>query len=275
SRVTVVTVYPNNALVTREVDVPEGVGTLELTVSPLPPATVNGSLYTEGSEGIRILATRYRTRPVQEDTREDVRQLQDELRQLQQTHEKLEADLKAAQANLQLLTKLETFTANGTTQAADKGGLNGESAIALSKYIMESRGERTKEQVGIQQQLQMNKEKTEFARRKLSELAWNPNRTERDAVIVVDKGNAGTGKVRLNYLVDDASWRPQYKFRAGQAAKDVVRLEYLAAVVQHTGEDWSNVRLVLSTAQPMLNATPPGLQALQVAVVPRANNAPA
>jgi uncharacterized protein (TIGR02231 family) len=272
SRVTAVTVYPNNALVTREVDVPDGLGALELTVAPLPPTTVNGSLYTEGTEGIRVLATRLRTRPVQEDTREDVRQLQDELKSLQQTHDKLEADLKAIQANLQLLTKLETFTAHGTTHPADRGGLSGESAIALSKHIMESRGERTKELVGLQQQLQTNQEKTEFVRRKLSELAWNPNRTERDAVIVVEKANAAAGKVSLNYLVDEASWRPQYKLRAGKAAKDLVRLEYLAAVVQHTGEDWSSVQLVLSTAQPMLNAAPPGLQALQVTVVPRANN---
>jgi uncharacterized protein (TIGR02231 family) len=273
SRVAAVTVYPNNALVTREVDVPEGPGTLELTVTPLPPSTVNGSLYTEGTEGIRVLATRLRTRPVQEDTREDVRQLQDELKQLQQTHDKLEGELKALQANLQLLTKLESFTANGTTKATDKGGLNGESAIALSKYIMESRLERSKEIVCLQQQLQTNQEKTDFARRKLSELAWNPNRTERDAVIVVEKANAAAGRVRLNYLVDDASWRPQYKLRAGKAAKDDMRLEYLATVMQHSGEDWSNVRLVLSTAQPMLNAAPPGLQALQVTVVPRANNA--
>src|SRR5262245_4042022 len=41
SRVTAITVYPNSALVTREVDVPEGHGTLELVVTPLPPQTVN------------------------------------------------------------------------------------------------------------------------------------------------------------------------------------------------------------------------------------------
>ena len=45
SRVAAVTVYPNSALVTREVDVPEGQGTVELVVTPLPPETVAGSLY--------------------------------------------------------------------------------------------------------------------------------------------------------------------------------------------------------------------------------------
>src|SRR6516164_8657633 len=48
SRVVAVTVYPTIALVTREVDVPEGAGTLELTVTPLPPSTIHNSMYTEG-----------------------------------------------------------------------------------------------------------------------------------------------------------------------------------------------------------------------------------
>ena len=42
---------------------PEGAGTLELTVTPLPPTTINSSLYSEGTEGIRVLTTRFRTRP--------------------------------------------------------------------------------------------------------------------------------------------------------------------------------------------------------------------
>jgi uncharacterized protein (TIGR02231 family) len=246
------------------------VGTFELTVTPLPPATVNNSLYTEGADNIRVLATRFRTRAVPEDTREDVRQLQDELKQLQQSHDKGEAEAKAIQANVQLLGKLEGFTAASATQTAEKGPLPGESAINLSKYIMETRSEKSKELVGLQHQMQSTQEKTEFARRKLSELAWSPTRTERDAIIVVEKGHAAAGKVYLNYLVDDASWRPQYKLRGGKGAKDPVRLEYLAALVQHTGEDWSRVRLVLSTAQPTLYAAPPDLQVLRVTVVPRA-----
>ena len=39
-----------------------------------------------------------------------------------------------------------------------------------------------------------------------------------------------------------------------------MQVEYLAAVMQQTGEDWQRVDLILSTAQPMLNAAPPELQ---------------
>ena len=132
---------------------------------------------------------------------------------------------------------------------------------------METRAEKSTAQVDLQQKLQANTEATEFATRELGELTAGSSRTERDAVIVVDKGEPA-GKVRLNYLVTAATWRPQYRFRAG-AEKDPVQLEYLAAIEQQTGEDWTGVDMTLSTAQPQLNATPPELLALDITVVGR------
>jgi uncharacterized protein (TIGR02231 family) len=270
NRVLSVTVYPNSALVTREVEVPEGAGASEVTVTPLPSTTVQSSLYTEGTESIRVLSTRFRTRPVFEDTRQDVRKLQDELKQLQQSQEKIESDIRAIEATQQHLGKLENFTSATTTHSAEKGMLNSDSTIALSKYIIETRNQQFRELVGLKQQGQTLQEKADFARRKLADLTANPSRTEHDAVIYLDKVNAAAGKVRLNYLVEGASWRPQYKLRAGKEVKEPVRLEYLAAVTQHTGEDWAGVRLVLSTAEPMLNSAPPDLHTLNVTVKPQA-----
>ena len=240
SRVTSVTVYQNTALVTREVEVPEGEGSLELVVTSLPPQTVNSSLYSEGTDGIRVLTTRYRTRPIKEDTREEVRKLENELKKLQADAQKIQADTKAVEQNMLLLSKLETFTSASTQHATEKGNLNSDSAIALSKYVMEQRAEKTKEGVDLQQKLQLNTEQAQFVQRQLQELAAGSSKTERDAVLVVDKKNAAAGKVRLHYLVDAASWRPQYKLRAGKE-KEPIQLEYLAAVVQQTGEDWNNV----------------------------------
>lgn len=269
SRVVSVTVYPNNALVTRQVDVPEGTGAFELVVNPLPPQTMNSSLYSEGTDGIRVLTTRYRTRPIQADTREEVRKIEEQLRQLQLAAQKIQSDIRVAEQNLQLVTKLENFTSANLQHLTEKGLVNGDAVLALSKYVMETRVEKAQALVALQQQLQDNQEKTNFAQRKLQELSAGSSKTERDAVIVVDKKEAAAGKVRLNYLVDAASWHPQYKFRAGKA-QEPVQVEYLAAIIQQTGEDWSNVNLILSTAQPMLNASPPDLKTLEVAVVPRA-----
>src|SRR5262245_15118918 len=55
SRISHVTVYPDSALITRDVDVPTGQGLMELVVNPLPEAAISHSLYTESADGIRVL----------------------------------------------------------------------------------------------------------------------------------------------------------------------------------------------------------------------------
>ncbi len=267
SKIVAVTVYPNSALVTRDVDVPAGAGVVELIVTPLPQHTINSSLYSESSDGIRVLSTRFRMRPVREDTREEVRTIEEKIKTLQRKGQALQADVEAQKQNMALLVKLEGYTAASTTHATGQGKLDSKETIELAKYLIEGRSTRTAEMTKLQVDIQNNTEQLEFETRKLREMTAGTSKTERDAVIVVDKTNNAAGKVRLNYLVDSASWHPAYKLRSGKDIKDPAQLEYLAAVTQQTGEDWSTVDFTLSTAQPMLNAAPPDLKVLAVNVV--------
>lgn len=266
-RITAVTVYQGNALITREVTVPEGAGPMELLVSPLPPQTIATSPYAEGTDGIRVLNTRYRTVAIKEDTREEVRKLEAQSKQFQADVQRVQADLKVAGEHQQFLTKLEGFTAVTLQHLTDKGLLNSEATISLAKFVMSGRSERAKEAVALQQRLQELNEQVEFTKRQLAEKTAGIARTERIAVVTIDKANAAAGTLRLNYLVDAVGWQPQYKLRAGKA-NEPVNVEYLALVQQQTGEDWTNVNLSLSTAQPMLNASPPDLRMLEVSVIP-------
>lgn len=269
SKVVEVTVYQGTALVTREVAVPEGVGTMGLVVSPLPPQTIDSSLYSESSNSIRVLTTRYRTRAVREDTREEVRARETKIRALRADLARLQREEKVINQDLALLEKLENFTAATMQHLAEKGMLNAQATTDLAKFIMEDRATRATRQVEIQQLVQQTNEQIAFTERELRELAAGSSRNERDAVIILEKMENAAGTVRLNYLVNAANWQPTYRLRAN-AEKDPVQLEYMAAVEQQTGEDWSNVALVLSNAQPMLNATPPALLAMNVTVRPAA-----
>ncbi len=53
-----------------------------------------------------------------------------------------------------------------------------------------------------------------------------------------------------------------------------VRVEYNALIHQLTGEDWSDVKLTLSTASPALSAAGPGLAPFHVTLMPEAATAP-
>jgi len=273
SRIVAVTVYQGQALVTREVSVPEGEGNVELVVTPLPPQTVDNSLYTEGADGLRVLSTRFRTRAVKDDTRQEVRAKHDLIKKLSGDALKLQKEIAVHEQDLQYLQKLEGFTGSALTSLTKQGRLESEAILSLSKFIMESRAAKSTFETELRQRLQANTETAEFARKQLAELAAGPGRLERDAVIVVSKSRPAAGTVRLGYLVSAANWSPQYRLRGG-ADNAPVRLEYLAALVQQTGEDWPSVRVTLSTARPSLDAAPPEFLPLTMSIADTADSGP-
>ncbi len=273
SRIVAVTVYQGQALVTREVSVPEGEGTVELVVTPLPPQVVDGSLYTEGTDSLRVLSTRFRTRAVKEDTREEVRAKEDLLRSLKADAQTLEKEIAVQEQDLGYLQKLEGFTGTALTNLTQRGRLDSDAILSLSRFIMDHRSAKSKTETELRQRLQANADSTEFVRRQLAELSAGSSRLERDAVIVVNKTRPEAGTVRLGYLVDSATWTPRYRLR-GTAKEAPVQLEYLGAVVQQTGENWSDVRVTLSTARPSLDAAPPELLPLKMDVAGAADSGP-
>ena len=150
SKITDVTVYQGQALVTREVVVPEGDGTLELLVSPLPAQADDSSLYSEGGEGLRVLSTRFRTNAVKEDTRQEVRAKEALIKKLHADTLRLQKEIAVQKDDLTYLERLGGFTGTALSGLTEKGRLDSEAIVALSKFIMENRSTKTKAEVELE-----------------------------------------------------------------------------------------------------------------------------
>ncbi|WP_351224972.1 DUF4139 domain-containing protein [Streptomyces sp. NPDC002133] len=74
--------------------------------------------------------------------------------------------------------------------------------------------------------------------------------------LTVEAAVAGPVGLRLSHLTPCALWRPAYR---ALFDGDTLTLETDAMVWQRTGEDWSDVRLTLSTARSALATDPPRL----------------
>ncbi|MFD9722631.1 mucoidy inhibitor MuiA family protein [Streptomyces sp. NPDC059072] len=74
--------------------------------------------------------------------------------------------------------------------------------------------------------------------------------------LTVEAAAAGPVGLRLGHLTPCALWRPSYR---AVLEGDALTLETDAVVWQRTGEDWSDVRLTLSTARSALAGDPPRL----------------
>ncbi|MFJ3669727.1 mucoidy inhibitor MuiA family protein [Streptomyces sp. NPDC090106] len=75
-------------------------------------------------------------------------------------------------------------------------------------------------------------------------------------VLTVEATEAGPARLRVGHLTACALWRPAYR---AVLDGDSLTLETDAVVWQRTGEDWTDVRLTLSTARSALSTEPPRL----------------
>ncbi|MFF7446561.1 MULTISPECIES: mucoidy inhibitor MuiA family protein [unclassified Streptomyces] len=99
-------------------------------------------------------------------------------------------------------------------------------------------------------ELQEAERAIELAERRPAELVGHVELTVEAAV-------AGPARLRLTHLTACALWRPAYR---AVLDGDALTLETDAMVWQLTGEDWSDVRLTLSTARSALSTEPPRLR---------------
>ena len=257
-RVTAVTLYRGQALVTRAVPVGGADGPVEVVVADLPEQIVADSLFTEGSDRVEVRAVRYRTRAVGEQPREEVRRLDEEIEQVQ---EQLQANAKiqaVLQKRVAYLDQLEGFVAPTAKVEMTKGVLNAEALEQITQFSFAERAKIVQEQLDLEKAAKELNKQLVLLSRKRAELTRGASRTVREAVLYLRKHGTSEESVRLNYLVGGCGWSPAYTIRAG-ADRAQVNVECNALIQQVTGEDWSEVTLTLSTASPALSAAGPGL----------------
>jgi hypothetical protein len=114
----------------------------------------------------------------------------------------------------------------------------------------------------LKQQLTLQKEIEELSKEriKLSNQLAEMNRkidlSTNEIVILADVKEGAVVPFEITYLVQKAGWYPTYNIRV----KDVVsnlQLEMNANVYQTSGENWNNIKLVLSTGNPNDNNSKP------------------
>ncbi len=258
-----VTVYRGQALVTRLVDVPGPAGLREVVITDLPGRTVEGSLFAESADGVEIRSVRYRLRPVAQDVREEVRALDEQIRAVQDQQQANARHRAVLAERKDYLDKLEAFVAPTAGMELSQGVLNAQTLKDLSEYVYEQRKALAERDLELAREERALSEQVGLLQRQRNELTGESARTVREAVVFVEVNRPDGGKLRLRYLVDQATWFPSYNARAG-ADRESVTIEYNASIQQMSGEDWTNVEMTLSTATPALAARAPTLDPLKV-----------
>lgn len=262
-RVSAVTVYQGQALVTREVDLPEAQGLLEAVITNLPENVIPGSLFAEPTDGVQIRSVRFRARPVEEDVRKEVRELDEQIQTVEDQLAAIREERSVLNQRKTYLNQLEQFSAATSQQELKSGVLDAETLQTLTEFLFAQRDSISKRELELLQEERQRGKERDLLSRKRDTITAGSSRTVREAVVFINAPNRGAAKLRLSYLVTNASWSPSYNVRAS-AARDEVSVEYNASIQQMSGEDWRDVDMTLSTATPSLVASAPRIEPLAI-----------
>ncbi|MBN1208922.1 MAG: mucoidy inhibitor MuiA family protein [Myxococcaceae bacterium] len=267
-----VTVHADGALCTRVATVPAPNGRLpnQVRINGLPLGLSTGSLRASILRGPSGLAVRdlRASFDVQLPPEPDIPVEQRALEEAQETLARITRE------HTQVLSDIGDIQRLRPSFLKPKAGdepreANPTAVLSLAGFIDEQLAALQARQLDLQRQQRDALAEVTLRERRLAE-ASSAVRSERAvlyraALITLSDAGAAEGEVRLalEYTVRGARWVPAYELRMPRTL-DGGTLRMRASVLQRTGEDWTNVKLALSTAELHRRAEVPELKALRI-----------
>jgi len=253
SKIAGVTVFMNGAQVQRQsdnVDIPQGVSLL--VFSGLSSSIETQSLQAKGEGNFTILSVAKQNNFLL-DKKKSVQKvaLQAKSDEISDKIVALKNEMAVYKSEEEMLMKNQTVT--GAYVAYDLTKLK--AALDFQKQrLMEAKNKQT----ALQKDIDKLYEEVAKINKQVAEVDGKPIGNSNDVVVKVSAKAATKGKFAITYLVKNASWYPTYDIRAKDVASPI-QLVYKANVSQNSGEDWKNVKLILSSGNPSNNNEKPNL----------------
>ncbi|WP_112238778.1 DUF4139 domain-containing protein [Kribbella monticola] len=250
-----VVVYPDRARVTRRGRITVPTGDQTVYVEPLPLALQEDSVRVAGRGPATVVGVDVAMRHHSQAPDETVADLERRRREAEaEVAELVDADDVQAQ--------LDTFLAQlgrraggsfaRTLAAGEAGSQLGEFTESLAARLSAVRSKR-RELAGRRQEAE---ERLAAADRRLAEVAQQRVPDRRSAAVALALESEADVEIELSYVVPGAGWTSSYDVRL---TGDDLTLNWYGLITQHTGEDWPECDLTLSTARPMVTAKVPEL----------------
>jgi len=252
STIDTVVVYPNQVIVRRSATVTI-TGEKEIVFPGLPGGLIDKSIRVRAS-GLKIgevmVKKGYLTEPTPE-----VKRLEQKVQTLEDSAQRLEDETAVLKAKEDFLGSIKLGAPEIIARELQQGKVSPESWRSALSFVAEELSQVKARQLRLLRQKDEVKKRLEAAKQELQEArALVENRKE--LRFAVD-GEPGSYQISFSYAIPRAAeWQPCYELRA-DPAQGTISVAYFARVWQRTGEDWDNVKVLLSTAAPSSAITPP------------------
>ena len=266
SRVKRVVVFLQGAQIEREQQVLVPVGTSTIVFKGLSPEIDEQSIQVKGQGNFTILAVNRQNNFLnQQKVDQEILKLQERIDALHEEREVIE------NSNL-ILKKEEDMLSANQSIGSEASGVDLNKLKQALDFQKARLTENKLKQLSNKKQIRKLDEQVTQVQNQVNALQGKSRGNTSDIAVKVAAKAAGTGVFTISYLVKNASWYPTYDLRATDVNKPM-DLIYKANISQQSGEEWKNVRLVLSSGDPSVGGNKPSLKPYRVGYNPISHSA--
>lgn len=255
-----VTVFPDRAEVTRRVEIDLPAGEHEIVLEGLPDGLDARSIRVdgEGTGPLELGAVKVTRKYLGDEARrEEERRYRDQLQALQDRDRGLDDRLTALNAQRTFITGLGAEYPKVMTEHIRAGEIRPGVWAEAWTQIGSGMAATLRQMQDVQIERRALQEEIARAQDAYNRFA-SGGASRVEAVLAAEAQKALKARLTLSYQVGGAYWRPLYDTRLDTEARKVTLVQK-GEVTQRTGEDWTGVRMTLSTAQPSVGAERPEL----------------
>ncbi|HSD18782.1 MAG TPA: mucoidy inhibitor MuiA family protein [Anaeromyxobacter sp.] len=251
SRVDAVTVYLQSARVTRVARVELPAGASRVILEGLPEELDDDSIRVEGKGAARarVFGVSVERVTAQSAVTAEARALEERLERLQDDDRALEDASRVAQARAKFVESLRSTYSEERAKNLAVRGVSPREWAELAAHVERELADATaavrKADAGRRELAR----KLAQARAELEKVQAKRARTTKAIGVEVEAERDGALELAVSYAVGSAGWAPIWDARLSPE-RATMELTFLGSVWQRTGEDWSDVTLSVSTAQP-------------------------
>lgn len=252
-----VTLYLGRAAVTRRAQIDLQTGLYEFHFDNLPAAVQPDSLQARATGEVKVVSVDFDARQVDAAPSKKIAELDATIQKLQQTLKELEQERALLNQQAELINSLGFRITSDATEKSGSKDLQIDAVKQQLDFVAAERTRLLEEQRKLDERQRTTEDQLRIAQAERNALGGS-SKTAYRATVSAAATTSGPVTIELVYLVSNATWNPSYNIRAAGDLSGAA-VEYDAMLTQRTGEDWDNIKLTLSTAQPRLAANPPSI----------------
>jgi uncharacterized protein (TIGR02231 family) len=236
-------------------------GDVRVLLAGLPDGFLDDTVRVEGkgSAQARLFGVSVERVTSPEAAAAEVRAAEERVERLQDEDRTLEDRARVAEARRKFVESLRSTYAEERARNLAVRGVSSKEWADLARFVESELAAAGAEGRRVDAVRRGLARKLEAARADLGRLAAKRSQTTKAVAVELHAERPGAVELAVSYTVPQASWSPTWDARLAPDAS-TVELALIGSVVNRTGEDWSGVRLAVSTAEPRRGLLVPKLE---------------